>query len=126
MADPGFPVGGRGPPMWALFGVKVCENKRIGSHRGRALGMPPDPPMFIKEKCTIIREACSHSILHRERISNYRVRSNLHTHLSDTPFTIPQPIRRPHLLERVYKPIRTPHWCGVLQSSTTESIRDRV
>ena len=40
MADPGFPVGGgpisggRGPPMWALFGENVGENKRIGSRRG--------------------------------------------------------------------------------------------
>ena len=54
------------------------------------------------------------------------VRSNLDTHLSDTPFAIWQPIWRPCLLERVYKPIRTPHWCGVLQSSITDSIRDRV
>ena len=54
------------------------------------------------------------------------VRSNLDTHLSDTPFAIQQPIWRPRLLERVYKPIRTPHWCRVLQSSITESIRDRV
>ena len=37
------------------------------------------------------------------------VRSNLDTHLLDTPFTIRQPIWRPHLLERVYKPICTPH-----------------
>ena len=42
------------------------------------------------------------------------VRSNLAMHLSDTPFAIRQPIQRPHLLERVYKPIRTLHWCGVL------------
>ena len=54
------------------------------------------------------------------------VRSNLDTHLSDTPFAIWQPIQRPRLLERVYKPIHTPHWCRVLQSSITESIRDRV
>ena len=54
------------------------------------------------------------------------VRSNLDMHLSDTPFTIGQPIRRPRLLERVYKPIRTLHWCRVLQSSIAESIRDRV
>ena len=57
---------------------------------------------------------------------NDNVRSNLDTHLSDTPFTIWQPIWRPHLLERVYKPIHTLHWCGVLQSSITESISDRV
>ena len=25
---------GHGPPMWALFGENVCENERIGSHRG--------------------------------------------------------------------------------------------
>ena len=39
------------------------------------------------------------------------VRSNLTMHLSDTPFAIWQPIQRPHLLERVYKPIHTSHWC---------------
>ena len=32
VADPGFPVGGRGPLMQALFGENVCENERIGSH----------------------------------------------------------------------------------------------
>ena len=42
-ADPGFPVGGawthfggRGPPMWVLFGENVCQNERIGSHGGCA------------------------------------------------------------------------------------------
>ena len=43
---------GRAPPMRALFGENVCENERIGSHRGwRAPGTPPlDPPMvsYIK------------------------------------------------------------------------------
>ena len=55
MEDPGFsvvglhPLGGRGPLTWALFGENVCENKRIGSHRGRAQGTPPlDPPMHNK------------------------------------------------------------------------------
>ena len=47
MADPGFPVGavdplgGPGPPMRALFGENVCENERIGSHRGCARARPP-------------------------------------------------------------------------------------
>ena len=48
MADPGLPVGGvhplggRGPPTWALFSENVCKNERIGSHRGwHAPGMPP-------------------------------------------------------------------------------------
>ena len=53
VADPGFPVGegvhplgGRGPPTWALFGEKVCKNERIGSHRGACAGHAPlDPPM---------------------------------------------------------------------------------
>ena len=48
MADPGFPVGGRGPvrgrgvgpPMQALFAKNVCENERIGS-RGGAPDTPP-------------------------------------------------------------------------------------
>ena len=46
----------------------------------------------------------------------YTVRSNLTIHHSDTPFIIWQPIWRPCLLERVYKPIRIPHWCGNLWS----------
>ena len=66
------------------------------------------------------------NVMTRNRHRKSSVRSNLDTHLSDTPFTIRQPIWRPHLLERVYKPIHTLHWCRVLQSSITESIRDRV
>ena len=54
------------------------------------------------------KTSCGH-----DGVSNI-VRSNLAIHLSDTPFVIRQPIRRPCLLERVYRPIRTPHWCGVL------------
>ena len=47
MADPGFPVGGRGPvrghgpPMQALFTENVCDNERIGSHRGACTGHDP-------------------------------------------------------------------------------------
>ena len=33
--------GGRGPLMRPLFGQNVSENKRIGSCRGHAPGMPP-------------------------------------------------------------------------------------
>ena len=51
-----------------------------------------------------------------EEANNTIVRSNLAIHHSDTPFIIQQPIHRPHLLERVYKPICTPHWCRDLQS----------
>ena len=43
------PLGGHGPPMRALFSENVCENKRIGSHKGwHAPSMPPlDPPMHV-------------------------------------------------------------------------------
>ena len=37
------------------------------------------------------------------------VRHNLIRHRSVTPFVIWQPIRRPCLLERVYKPMHTSH-----------------
>ena len=37
------------------------------------------------------------------------VRRNLAVHCSVTPFIIRQPIWRPHLLERVFKPMRTSH-----------------
>ena len=40
------PLGGRGPPTWALFGENVCENERIGSHMGGVRpARPLDPPM---------------------------------------------------------------------------------
>ena len=35
------PLGGRGPLTWALFGENVCENQRIGSHRGVCAGHAP-------------------------------------------------------------------------------------
>ena len=59
MADPGFPVGGRGPVrggrgplMQALFGKNVCENKRIGSHGGvrPANGLEVADPGFPLEE----------------------------------------------------------------------------
>ena len=34
MADPGIPVGGPRPPMWALFGKNICEDERTGSRMG--------------------------------------------------------------------------------------------
>ena len=40
---------------------------------------------------------------------NATVRCNLTVHCSVTPFIIRQPIRRPRLLERVYKPMHTSH-----------------
>ena len=39
--------GGRGPLMRALFGEKVCENKRIGSLGVRRKILYVDPPMYI-------------------------------------------------------------------------------
>ena len=46
VADPGFPVGGRRPPMLALFGKNICKNERIGSCWGGggrvpAAALPP-------------------------------------------------------------------------------------
>ena len=59
----------------------------------------------------------SRAMPHICKITNHRklrgfqygiiVRHNLTMHRSDTPFVIWQPICRPHLLERVYKPIHT-------------------
>ena len=48
VADPGFPVGGRGLPRQLHFENFVCQNERIWTLRGgRASGTPPlDPPMF--------------------------------------------------------------------------------
>ena len=37
------------------------------------------------------------------------VRHNLTVHCSVTPFIIQQPIQRPHLLKKVYKPMHTSH-----------------
>ena len=53
MADPGFPVGGRGPrrgrglPRQLCFENFVRRNERIWTLRGRAPGTPSlDPPML--------------------------------------------------------------------------------
>ena len=40
VADPGFPVEGSQPPMWALFGKIVYQNERIGF--GCAPGSPSE------------------------------------------------------------------------------------
>ena len=45
----------------------------------------------------------------KRKIWQFNVRHNLTVHCSVTPFIIWQPIQRPHLLERVYKPMRTLH-----------------
>ena len=44
VADPGFPVGGRGPPTWVLFSKNVCKNERIWSHGGGGGVHPACPP----------------------------------------------------------------------------------
>ena len=54
VADQGFPfggvrpLGGHGPPTQTVFGENVCENERIGSHRGGGVhrARPLDPPML--------------------------------------------------------------------------------
>ena len=45
MADPRFPVGGRGLPRRLRFVKFVCQNKRIGSLGGARRVRPLDPPM---------------------------------------------------------------------------------
>ena len=64
MADPGFPVGGRGPVrgacgpirgcaplMRALFAKNFAKMKELGPVGGRAPGTPPlDPPMTITKQ----------------------------------------------------------------------------
>ena len=52
MADPGFPVGGRGPrrrgcglPRRLRLENFVCQNERIGTLRGARRVSPLDPPM---------------------------------------------------------------------------------
>ena len=61
------------------------------------------------------QKAYTTTIRHRQNCQKYRimcdpcVRCNLAVHCLVTPFIIRQPIRRPHLLERVYKPMHTSH-----------------
>ena len=62
VADPGFlvggvdPIGGRGPPMWALFGKNVCENERIGSRRGASTWHAPRSANGFQDKLCIGEE----------------------------------------------------------------------
>ena len=73
------------------------------------------PPMFPPQYDDAPPQEYEYSQPHTST-DGASVRSNLAIHCSDTPFIIRQPISRPHLLEWVYKPIHTPHWCGDLQS----------
>ena len=52
VADPGFPIGGRGPirggvdpPMQALFGENYVKMKQLGPMGGVRPARPLDPPM---------------------------------------------------------------------------------
>ena len=58
VADPGFPVGGCvyllggcGPLARVLFGENVCENDRIGSHRGGVRPARPPPRSANEHGC---------------------------------------------------------------------------
>ena len=87
MADPGFPVGaggvhplgGCGPPTQALFGENVCENERIGSHRGWCVPgtpPPPDPPMLTIILLKLSR-SCINDKLHKTSLSSHLLLSSL-------------------------------------------------
>ena len=46
VADPGFPVGGHGHPMWVLFGKMCVKTKEFGPIGGVCTRHAPlDPPM---------------------------------------------------------------------------------
>ena len=65
--------------------------------------------LYDEENGTSIIELVLKSMGNIKQDPEAIVRCNLTRHRSVTPFIIQQPIRRPHLLERVYKPMRTPH-----------------
>ena len=54
-------------------------------------------------------ESTAEAIPEGDTLISQVVRYNLTVHCSVTPFIIQQPIQRPRLLERVYKPMRTSH-----------------
>ena len=57
------PVGGHGPLTWVLFGKNICENERIGSHRGGVRrARPLDPPMQ-QMVCIILKKSDLHVTL---------------------------------------------------------------
>ena len=53
------------------------------------------------------RSNLEHHVKEAATLAMITVRCNLTMHCSVTPLIIRQPIWRPRLLERVYKPIRT-------------------
>ena len=69
----------------------------------------PDDKYPWLESDDIRRNMTDSEILRMKLNLKDSVRHNLVVHRSVTPFIIQQPIRRPCLLERVYKPMRTPH-----------------
>ena len=73
---------GRGPPTWALFVENVCENKRIGSHRGCAPRTPPRSANDIELNfCFPEKFGCITGVQRRLNIPNdLRNRECYHTH----------------------------------------------
>ena len=67
------------------------------------------PPLAFSsvDVCKIDVFTSNIMVLHHKM--SQTVRRNLAVHRSVTPFVIRQPIRRPCLLERVYKPMCTLH-----------------
>ena len=55
------PLGGRGPPMRALFSENVCKKERIGSHRGWRVPCTPSPPRSANAEVETVLQLWIHS-----------------------------------------------------------------
>ena len=74
----------------------------ILEHLGKADNIPFNQLYYIAENCV--------DRYYTKVIETFvSVRCNFAVHCSVTPFIIQQPIQRPHLLERVYKPMCSSH-----------------
>ena len=95
----------KGNGIWAHFALTRCFPSQIQMSK-----QIQKEDVQIETSCCIfkcIRVKWSSIIV--TGISGTIVRCNLTMHCLVTPFIIQQPIWRPHLLERVYKPMHTSH-----------------
>ena len=111
-----------------ITGCHVCQLFKKGKEFKRPyqkrinLNVPAMTKISMDIKQMPVNKGYSHILVLLCEVTNYMValplmstrtphivRHNLTMHRSATPFIIRQPIQRPHLLERVYKPMHTSH-----------------
>ena len=91
-------------PTIDTYHIELPSEEKIKEHLAKSCNWVPQRHKTLPEIPPDTAFICSPA-----DVPGPCVRHNLTMHCSVTPFVIRQPIHRPHLPERVYKPICTSH-----------------